>query len=1073
MIIICVVLIFTAGNVWAQPYYVATTGNDASDGSLATPWLTIQHAIDNVIAGDVINVAAETYVEVGQIVIDKDLTIIGAGKTSTIIKPNEDHSNWFDVNSGVTFNLSKIKLDGTGRVITRAINYVGNGIVNDCWFTQIKGATKYAKGTVVLVNNPAAVNITNCVFDNIGRNGIRHRGSGMVSGNTYTGKGVGDWLDYFILAEFGCNITIDDNTVTNCTGASSDGSTSTALAIWDDLNTTATITNNILSNNTVAIGMAGINSTDPAYPWPNVTIGDGNLMEDGDYGITIGAWGTTYTPTITFGASTLKGQTTAVVSIGDGIGVGATYDISNLIFQDGSGTTITDNFSKEDLVIHTIDADNRALFTWVPNNLFVTANSFLSPTTVAPSIQRGIDAATAGWAVNVAAGTYTENVVIYKSLSLIGADKTTTTIDGNDVGNTVTITASDVTVSDFRITNGFGSGNGVYYPEGGIVIDPDGVIVLVDYHIGSALTEITIENNIIDGNAGNGVYVSSAGDGGATDNIVIRNNQIFNNGGSSNYAGVSLTHPNYIIRDVGDIAEWRRPKNILLQGNMVYENSNYGIYVSAGKNNVIRSNEIWGNSKYGLQLAASWNRPDIPCEYTTVEDNEIYDNTRNGVKLTSWNQYNTFTRNNIRHNGFGYTGSSHHYNYGFLFQDGNDNTIQNNTITNNALGGLYLWGKGDISYDWYSTTNNTITGNTISDHTAPGGQGIYIPAKYIEPGYPPYPNGFLNSHINYNNITNNLAYGLENVDATQTVDATCNWWGNASGPTHTSSNPNGTGDAVSDNITYLPWLVALDGPCASGTLLGDKFGVRDDLAGLLPSGDKKTDKILEKAIKHLEKSLADELWENNDHLSSKGIKVFEEEKTAVHELMKINELDVSASILALVEVDEMLAQIAINEAENEKDKAKAEGEMDKALDEISKGNFDKAIEHYKQAWHQATKALKNLAKSFANSDVEENSELVDSAIPEVFGLGENYPNPFNPTTLISYDLPEASQVTMTVYDMMGRQVKALVQEFQPAGNHSVIWNATNDNGTRMSGGIYFYQIKAGSFLQTHKMILLK
>lgn len=221
--------------------------------------------------------------------------------------------------------------------------------------------------------------------------------------------------------------------------------------------------------------------------------------------------------------------------------------------------------------------------------------------------------------------------------------------------------------------------------------------------------------------------------------------------------------------------------------------------------------------------------------------------------------------------------------------------------------------------------------------------------------------------------------------------------------------------------------------------------------------------------------MAEELWEGNDHLSSKGIKVFEEEKTAVHELMKISDLDVNASILALVEADRMLAQTAIDdeEAVNDKDKAKAVGEMDKALDERDNGNFDKAIEHYKQAWHQATKALKNRAKSFANSDVEENSELVDSAIPEVFGLGENYPNPFNPTTLISYDLPEASQVTMTVYDMMGRQVKALVQEFQPAGNHSVIWNATNDNGTRMSGGIYFYQIKAGSFLQTHKMILLK
>ena len=282
--------------------------------------------------------------------------------------------------------------------------------------------------------------------------------------------------------------------------------------------------------------------------------------------------------------------------------------------------------------------------------------------------------------------------------------------------------------------------------------------------------------------------------------LVIKDCQI-NNNGEGNNAGISLTYPNYNVRPVGEWDEWRRPKNILVQGNTIYSNSNYGVYVSAGEYNVIKLNFIWDNSKYGLQLASSWNRTDIPCEYTTVEYNEIYDNQRNGVKLTSYNQYNTFTGNEIYNNGTG--GTSDYYKYGFLFQDGNNNMIQNNTISGNALGGLYLWGKGDPSYTWYSTTDNIIIGNIISDHTATGGHGIYVPAQS---GYPN--SGFLNSHINYNNITDNLTYGLENADATQIVDAENNWWGDATGPKHATTNPCGGGDEVSDNVDYTSWLDA-------------------------------------------------------------------------------------------------------------------------------------------------------------------------------------------------------------------------------------------------------------------------
>jgi len=100
--------------------------------------------------------------------------------------------------------------------------------------------------------------------------------------------------------------------------------------------------------------------------------------------------------------------------------------------------------------------------------------------------------------------------------------------------------------------------------------------------------------------------------------------------------------------------------------------------------------------------------------------------------------------------------------------------------------------------------------------------------------------------------------------------------------------------------------------------------------------------------------------------------------------------------------------------------------------------------------------------------------FIDSRImPTEFALHQNYPNPFNPITTLRYELPENGLVNITIYDMLGRQVKTLINQTQDAGYKSVIWNATNDYGKPVSVGIYLYKIQAGEYLQTKKMVLLK
>ncbi len=94
-------------------------------------------------------------------------------------------------------------------------------------------------------------------------------------------------------------------------------------------------------------------------------------------------------------------------------------------------------------------------------------------------------------------------------------------------------------------------------------------------------------------------------------------------------------------------------------------------------------------------------------------------------------------------------------------------------------------------------------------------------------------------------------------------------------------------------------------------------------------------------------------------------------------------------------------------------------------------------------------------------------------IPITYTLHQNYPNPFNPITSLRYDLPEQEQVTLTIYDLIGREVTQLVNTTQESGFKSVQWNATDMHGKPVSAGVYLYQIRAGEFVRTKKMVLLK
>jgi len=106
----------------------------------------------------------------------------------------------------------------------------------------------------------------------------------------------------------------------------------------------------------------------------------------------------------------------------------------------------------------------------------------------------------------------------------------------------------------------------------------------------------------------------------------------------------------------------------------------------------------------------------------------------------------------------------------------------------------------------------------------------------------------------------------------------------------------------------------------------------------------------------------------------------------------------------------------------------------------------------------------NILGIFSVTGVEDENII----IPEEYTLYQSYPNPFNPTTKIKYSLPNSDIVSLKVFDILGREIAVLVNEYKTAGTYSVEFNAS-----KFASGVYFYQLKSGNFLETKKMTLLK
>ncbi len=101
------------------------------------------------------------------------------------------------------------------------------------------------------------------------------------------------------------------------------------------------------------------------------------------------------------------------------------------------------------------------------------------------------------------------------------------------------------------------------------------------------------------------------------------------------------------------------------------------------------------------------------------------------------------------------------------------------------------------------------------------------------------------------------------------------------------------------------------------------------------------------------------------------------------------------------------------------------------------------------------------------------SSVEENKIPQTYKLYQNFPNPFNPSTNISFQIGTIQNVSLKIYDNQGRLVRTLLENTLHAGKHEISWDGRNDSGLSVSAGTYYYVLKSGNFIQTKKMLLLR
>ncbi len=505
-----------------SPFTLSTVYVDSSvlisgRGTATSPLKTISAGISRVVTGGTIYVAAGTYPE--QVNITKSLHLVGVGAGTSIIQAPATLPDSSQPTSAIMLvSGSGINAEITGFTITGP-GPSPCGSIRAGIFVRDNANANIHDNSILDIRD-AALPVSGCqngVAISVGRQAWTTSGTATIADNTILGYQKGG----IVVDNTGSNAAITNNVIT---GAGTINITA-QNGIQISRGATATLSGNMVTGNSFHAagsgwdwGAAGI----LLYQSGAVNMSGGNTVAGNDQNLyKYGASGV-----LTLGAETL-GPSAAPADMGSDI---INFDTLAIDATSATFTGAFDGFAIEDRVWHPLDEAGLGLVTWTAGNLYVTPAS--------GSIQRGINAASAGNTVNIATGTYDEDVNVNKSVSLIGTGARSTTLRGvlGGDGATIHVGASNVAVAGFTITrlgNNLTDWNNTGLNSAGIAIQ------------GTALTGTNIHDNIITGNrtgidinnsSGHTIHENAITDNrtglifrNQTDNMMVTNNNITNN----------------------------------------------------------------------------------------------------------------------------------------------------------------------------------------------------------------------------------------------------------------------------------------------------------------------------------------------------------------------------------------------------------------------------------------------------------------------------------------------------------------------------------------------------------------